>query len=249
MSILIRKIQKAWSRHGFLGTVRHAARKLVQVLREQLPASRRVRRLKAEANRAFDEKYHVDTGGFLNLSRLRIGAANWEYGFPYDPVEPERFERALQSVAFDPADFVFIDFGSGKGRALLLAAEYPFQRIIGVEFSPELHQIAENNLRSYHNPMQKCKALEVVCGDAVTYPLPAVPVVLFFFNPFDGAVMTPVIENVRKSYEAHPRRLVVLYTAPVYEELWDKADFLQKVCSEPSFLASYATRECLDGLR
>ena len=43
MSILIRKLQKAWNRHGLLGTFRHGARKLVQVLHGQMPAQRRAR--------------------------------------------------------------------------------------------------------------------------------------------------------------------------------------------------------------
>jgi SAM-dependent methyltransferase len=244
MSILIRKVRKAWARHGLFGTFRQGARKVWNLLREQMPARRRARRQKAEADRAFDLKYHVDTGGFHSLNNLQVGNANWEYGFPYDPVEPERFRHALQSVPFDPADYVFIDFGSGKGRALFLAAAYPFQRIIGVEFSPQLHQIAEKNIRSYENPAQQCRALESVCADAATYPLPPVPAVLFFFNPFDAAVMAPVIENVRKSYEAVPRRLIVLYTAPVYESLWDNAGFVQKVRCEPGYLAAYATKEC-----
>jgi hypothetical protein len=76
-----------------------------------------------------------------------------------------------------------------------------------------------------------------------------VPAVLFLFNPFNAAVMAPVIANVRKSYEAAPRRLIVLYSAPVYEELWDRAGFLEKVHREPGYLASYVTRECLPGGR
>ena len=45
--------------------------------------------------------------------------------------------------------FTFVDLGSGKGRTLLMASDYPFRRIIGVELLPSLHQIAQENLRQY----------------------------------------------------------------------------------------------------
>jgi predicted RNA methylase len=40
----------------------------------------------------------------------------------------------------------FVDIGSGKGRALIIAAEYAFKRIIGVEYSPSLATICRRNL-------------------------------------------------------------------------------------------------------
>ncbi len=37
---------------------------------------------------------------------------------------------------------------------------------------------------------------------------------MFFFNPFDGAVLAKVFDNIRKSLETHPRRLRVVYVRP-----------------------------------
>jgi len=54
--------------------------------------------------------------------------------------------EALRQQAGDFHDFIFIDLGSGKGRTLLMASDYPFRRIVGVELLLALHQIAQENL-------------------------------------------------------------------------------------------------------
>ncbi len=83
---------------------------------------------------------------------------------PYFATEPWLFEqimdalaRSIQRLAISQEavaqtmlqDFTFIDLGSGKGRVLLMASEYPFQKIIGVEFMPELHRAAQKNIAGY----------------------------------------------------------------------------------------------------
>jgi hypothetical protein len=98
----------------------------------------------------FDRAHGVDTdgrfGGWTYLSDLDIHSANWIDGHDYFPIEPDRFQRVLESFDIALEGLTFIDFGSGKGRTLLMASEYPF---IGLEFSPELHRIAESNITRY----------------------------------------------------------------------------------------------------
>ena len=160
----------------------------------------------------------------------------------YDPIDPEKFQRTAGSLALRHEDFIFIDFGSGKGKSVLLAAELPFKKIIGVEFSPDLYQIAQRNLQTYQNPNQKCKNIELVCMDAAVFPIPQEPAVLFMFNPFGKEVMARVIENVRQSYEAHPRELYVVYATPVLDEMWARAGFLEKVKELPGYFTAYRTK-------
>ena len=45
-------------------------------------------------------------------------------GVNYTGIDPARFWMALLSVELKHEDFTFIDFGSGKGRALLMASEF-----------------------------------------------------------------------------------------------------------------------------
>jgi hypothetical protein len=240
---LIGKVQRALRRGGLLGTLRQAVHKVFKTLREQTPARRRARRLKQEQDREFDRQHNVVTAGFLPMDRLDFQSSSKEHGFAYDPVDPEKFHRALGAAGLRHEELVFLDLGSGMGKALLLATDYSFRKIIGVEFVPELHHIAEKNLQTFRSDRRKCFDMELVCGDAGAYQLPPVPVVICMFNPFDRVVMTRVIENVRKSWQEHPRELVVVYATPVLDALWAEAGFLVKTASAPGYFSIYKTRQ------
>ncbi len=91
---------------------------------------------------------------------------------------PNIFTTRISSLLIDYRQFVFVDFGFGKGTALLLATEFPFKRIIGVEFSPELHRIAEENIKRF--PKNSDYSFEifdvhvhvfrVICSSSTTIP-------------------------------------------------------------------------------
>jgi hypothetical protein len=80
---------------------------------------------------------------------------------------------------------------------MLLASEYPFKRIIGVEYAPSLHDIAVRNCRVYRNPSQCCKRLEPVLVDALQFTPPNEPLVCHFFNPFDADTMRSVLAKLQ----------------------------------------------------
>jgi SAM-dependent methyltransferase len=156
----------------------------------------------------------------------------------YQPTEPVAFHEmitALQQAAnsagttLDFRDFTFVDLGSGKGRTLLMASDYPFRRIVGVELLPSLHQIAQENLGKYVSESQKCFALESICGDATTFPFPDAPLLVFLFNPFGESGMRRVMANLGQSVGAHPRPVYVLYHNPLLEHVLSEAKFLSRL--------------------
>ncbi len=178
----------------------------------------------------FDGAYGVETdedaGGRTYLSDLDISSPNWIYGVDYIAIEPDRFRSAMSQLKIRFEDFAFVDFGSGKGRALLLAAEFPFRRIVGIEFAPELHAIALRNIRSYVNPKQRCADIESICADFSACEPPDGPCVLYFYNPCEGRVLAKTLENIRASLQKLPRTIYVLYIAPAHEDVVRSADFL-----------------------
>jgi hypothetical protein len=240
---LIAKVRNSVRQVGVLGTLRRAGNRLYVTIRDQSPARRRARRLKEEQDRAFDKEHNVETAGFVTLDRLDIASNNRHHGYAYDPIEPEKFNRVVGSVTLRHEDFTFIDFGSGKGKSVLLASELPFKKVIGVEFAPDLHRIAERNVQSFRSANQQCKDIELVCMDAAAYGLPPGPLVLFFFNPFGADVMARVIDNLRRSLQEQPRPVVVLYPTPVQDALWAREPFLEKVASQQGYYSAYRTRE------
>ena len=181
----------------------------------------------------FDVAHGVETDGEFDdwtyLSDLDIASPNWIHGNNYCGIEPERFAAVMASVALRHEDFVFIDFGSGMGRALLMASEFPFRKVVGIEFSPELHTVATRNIRNYRRGANGCSSVESVCVDILNFVLPPEPSVLFLFDPCDDVLFPRILANIRDSLNQHPRPLHLIYVAPGKKEaLLDATDFLVK---------------------
>jgi len=127
-------------------------------------------------------------------------------------------ERVLDRVAPRPADEVLVDFGSGLGRVVLMAARRPFRRVIGVEISPRQVERARRNLEMAR-PRLACRDVQLVCANAVEYGLPDDVTIVYLFNPFGGEVLRGVIRGIRRSVETRPRRVkIVVATARRFEE-------------------------------
>lgn len=138
-------------------------------------------------------------------------------------------EALRQESQSDLQEFTFIDLGSGKERTLLMASDYPFRRIVGVELLVALHETAEENVRKYKSDSQKSFALETICADATEFEFPAEPTVLYLFNPFPEAGLKKVIANLEQSLRVHPRTVYVLYHNPLLEHVLSESATLKKV--------------------
>ncbi len=185
------------------------------------------RYIRATARR-FDRQFHVDTSGWIEGKDLD-GGENTRHATAYDGVLPNPFRDVMGQIGIDFARYCFADFGSGKGRAVLLASEYPFAKIIGVEFSPRLHESARINCSTYRSPAQACRVIELHCADATQFVLPEVPTVIFLFNPFREEIMRPVAERVQASFRKCPRRIFVVYFWPVARSAWDRLEEFKAV--------------------
>ena len=117
---------------------------------------------------------------------------------PYFASEPWLFEQIMQSIPADFSRFTFIDLGAGKGRALLMASDYPFQRIVGVEFMPDLYRAAQENIARYSSDRQQCRRIEAICMDARDFQFPLEPLVVYLFNPFSEPTFARVLENLAR---------------------------------------------------
>ena len=125
------------------------------------------------------------------------------------------------------AEYTFVDLGSGKGRMLFLAAEYPFRKIQGVEFALQLHQQAERNISRYRHARQRCTDLESTNLDASEYIFPDGKLVLYLFNPFGPEVFKKVLINLGKSLAQHPRHVIVVIVNPEFALITEAMPFLR----------------------
>jgi len=174
----------------------------------------------------YDWEHRVNTtSGTVGWQARLLG----RFHSPYQPTDPALFREMMASlpIAFDP--FTFVDLGSGKGRTLLMASEYPFRSIVGVELIADLHRAAEENIRAYRSATRRCANIESVCSDACDFPLPVDPLVLYLFNPLPESGLRRVIAGLEKSQAANPRPVFVLYHNPVLEHVITERAGLAKV--------------------
>ena len=140
----------------------------------------------------------------------------------YEPVTKEHMQALLAMLPrLELTDFIFLDFGSGKGRALFVAAEHPFRQIIGVEYSRELHETAMRNVHTYRNPAQKCFNITPVRADATTFSLPEFPTICFMNNPYDETLVTKTAQYVHQSLRSAPRPFFIIYMNAYYTRPFD----------------------------
>jgi SAM-dependent methyltransferase len=225
MPSLLRTVRDWWkqkrARQGQAATLQDFLSELWSFLRDSTPEQHRRRYGDVE----YDWDHRVDTTNATVGWRDRLLGV---FHSPYQPTEPALFHEMLAALRTDLTDFTFIDLGSGKGRALLMASEYPFRRIIGVELLPELNRIAKENLRKYKSEAQKCFRLESLCGDARDFVFPAEPTVLYLFNPLPVTGLTQVIANLDASLAENPRRVFVLYHNPLHDQIASASARLKK---------------------
>lgn len=177
------------------------------------------------------------------MSDLHIESANWIYGLCYVASAAPRLQEVLGRLPLRHEDFVFIDLGSGKGRALLIASHFLFRRIVGVEFSPALHAIAVQNIGRYRTAARRCHDVTSICEDAARYALPDVPLVVYLYRPFEDNVLATVLTGLRASLARVPRPVFVVYNNPPAGNALESADFLRRLWGDADLeYAVYATR-------
>jgi len=206
-----------WLRLERLGGI---AREFVH---DSLPDRRRERFGDAD----YDWDYRVDT------TSANVGWHARLMGFfssSYQPIEAEIFREMMNTLAIDFGQFTFVDIGSGKGRALLLASEYPFRRIIGVELLPELNRIAQENIRAFSKARGHEIPAESISGDATGFDFPAEPLVVYFFHPLTEAGFRQVMANLKASLAAQPRPIHIIYANPIFELIVAADKRFRKAC-------------------
>jgi hypothetical protein len=174
----------------------------------------------------YDVRHRVRTRGVVPVAELGLTRDSIQY----EGIAPKTLRKTI--AALGPVDrYTFVDLGSGM---VLVASEFPFRRIVGVEIAPELHAIAARNLRRYHG-RQECRDIHLVQLDALRYE-PAGEETVFFFNfPFREAFMTRVVGNIERSLQAHPRRAFLVFVNPETAHVVDRSPVFEPFVTDKYF--------------
>jgi SAM-dependent methyltransferase len=202
------RLTGAFRRHGAGRALRLIPKNAWSAVSYFAPRRLRVRRSLAE----FDRRFGVDTAGSRSVGSLHLPAAISSHSAQYQTVL--RVDTYLQAVDIRFAEYTFVDYGCGKGRVLLMASEYPFKEIIGVEYASELIAIARRNLALYRSSTQRCGTIRLVESDAGMFDPPNAPTVFFLYNPFDAMILEKVLARIRRIGSAERPSHYLIYVDP-----------------------------------
>jgi SAM-dependent methyltransferase len=212
------KLRTAWSKlqwslaqRGLRGTLRFA-----------LERARRQPNQTGEVKpqvHPFDARYGVETGGLIGGGELRSGHRNDVFNTAYYGMAPSRFQRVMEYWIADQThpgleNYSFVDLGCGKGRAVMMASEFDFREVVGVELHPPLAGIAETNVAVWTAAGRAVCPVRIVCGDATEFVFPEGPCLLYLFNPFAAPVMKRLIERIEEDFRGRPGMLDLIYFNP-----------------------------------
>lgn len=172
------------------------------------------------ADRWFDLKYGIDTFRDEWVPGLTVASDNLHRGSQYQPsrIVPLRilFQR-IKPLA--PPESVLVDFGCGKGRVLLIAAERGIKQARGIEYARELCETAKRNCAEYRRRLKTDASFEIIESDVLDYKLRPDENIFFFYNPFDAFILNKILDHIEASLEQAPRKIMIVYLNPVCRDV------------------------------
>ena len=168
----------------------------------------------------FDFRHGTDTCSWSELDQLAIPSENKAAGYRYQPARVLPLRKLLENIERElPPNPVLVDFGSGKARVLLVAAEWGVRELRGVEFSRELCEIARKNCDRFKAQTRTAAVFQITEADAAFYAVHPEENFFFFYNPFDNTVLSRVLDNIAESLRGHPRKILIVYYNPLWNDV------------------------------
>ncbi len=209
-----RKLQWSLEKRGVRGTIRQALQRSIEPRGGERPALH-----------PFDAEYGTETSGLISGGELSSGHEHDRFSVAYYGISPSRLRRALGRWRETPGsaaveEYTFVDMGSGKGRAMMLASELGFREVIGVELSAGLAEVAEANLRLWREAGRAVSPMRLVLGDALELDLPRGRLLIFLYNPFLAPLMRRLLKRVDGVAEDRRGEIDLLYIVPEQEAVF-----------------------------
>ena len=180
----------------------------------------------------FDSRYGTDTSGEIRAERLGHLGEVAVQSVGYEASDTDAFLVMVRELPIRHQDYAFVDIGSGKERATLLAASIPFAGVVGVEASAALHRVACRNVACWRkargDATQACD-IELRHQDAAKLDLPDQPTVVYLFNPFRARQMARVLLRFKEWLASTSHDLWVIYYNPQLDYMFDKTAYLSRV--------------------
>jgi SAM-dependent methyltransferase len=189
----------------------------------------------------FDQIHGVDTSGLIAAGNLITGHPNDSHVTAYYGVAPSILRTLIglwrATNPLHPIDhYTFLDVGAGKGRAMLVASEFPFCQIIGIELNPTLADVAQLNLDHWiasHAADTTAPLLAPIHlseQDALTFDLPRTPTLAFLFHPFEAPVLKLLLRRIEARFAKKSGT-----PTPAFDLLYVNAECRKTLDQHPAF--------------
>ncbi len=249
-SLAVRRWRQYLANRGLIATVSTIGGSTLRRLRPSSGGMATASELWRNADQApvslhpFDAAHGTDTSGLIWGENLHSGHRHDTWNTAYYGIAPSVFRQALQLLqeraGLDWSRFTFIDVGSGKGRAVLMASQLPFARVLGVELSPELHSIAVANLDVFARGDSRLSPVAMLHADAAEFPwnreLAAAPLaeslLFFLYNPFSRPVLEKFLKSLQATLGSAPVEAYVLFINPELDAVLLRQNWIEKLWQE-----------------
>jgi SAM-dependent methyltransferase len=181
-------------------------------LRKILPAYHRTH--------PFDRQYGTDTSGVVPVQMITSDKALLSKINPYGASQPSIIRHAITALG-KTEEYNFVDLGCGKGRAIIVASEFPFRSISGIELSSDLAKIARRNIAIVERCFPMRPPVAAIEGNALTSPFPESKLVLFFCHSFGEELLLQLIKKLETSLSFGNGPVFFIYYNPVHGNVLD----------------------------
>lgn len=165
-----------------------------------------------------DRKLHICTSQCRNFED---GISVYGDGNNYMPTPYRILKKITRFLNLSSQD-IFVDLGSGCGRAVFYVASQTVRKTIGVELNPEWIDLARRNLENFK---LKHSLIEFINIDAALFRVKNENV-FYFYNAFGRETLKQVTANIKKSLIDYPRKIRIVYYVPVYRSFLERQDWL-----------------------
>jgi SAM-dependent methyltransferase len=191
-------------------------------------------------DRYYEMYFNIETTGYITTEQLK--SENLEWG-GYGAVYYRYMINTLGKLQVDIPSSTFLDYGSGKGRALAYAASCNYKKIIGVENSKPLIKKARENIKK----MKHRRTSDIVFEecDAQNYKIPSSVNIIYMYKPFQGLTLERVIDNIQLSFNESPRKIfIIFWNDDEFEKIISNHDWItQTYHSKPHLHHSHGIYE------
>jgi SAM-dependent methyltransferase len=184
----------------------------------------------------FDRFYGVKTSACVLWEDLRTGSRTDPYATCYLASSPSVVRHALARLPSELEEFTFVDIGCGLGRAMIIASEFPFKAITGIEKDPYLCEIARFNFLIIRNKYRDRAPMTIIESDIVDAELPEGNLVIYMYDPFMKPVMKLLARLIENAVINSDRKIFIVYVSPRWRCFFDRSPAFEPD-NERSFLA------------